>query len=183
VSTMSDLLAQHTRLSAEAVEHLQRVVAEWQLLADTSFADFLLWVPLDDSDEVVLLHHVAFLDGDLGERSGGLGEHRDLHLHGLEDHHGVALADELALVANDLQHIGHHLGVDLLGHRTIPALDGTAFGNPTTIDRRPADNTGMAILSGNDRVKDPRRTPMSKRARKRRDRKKSSANHGKRPHS
>src|SRR5688500_4817589 len=33
-------------MSGDAVEHLQRVVAEWQLLADMSFADFLLWVPL-----------------------------------------------------------------------------------------------------------------------------------------
>jgi two-component system, sensor histidine kinase PdtaS len=46
VSTLSELLAEHTRLGTEAVEHLQRVVAEWQLLADMSFADFLLWVPL-----------------------------------------------------------------------------------------------------------------------------------------
>jgi two-component sensor histidine kinase len=45
VSTLSELLAEHSRLSGEAVEHLQRVVAEWQLLADMSFADFLLWVP------------------------------------------------------------------------------------------------------------------------------------------
>jgi two-component sensor histidine kinase len=46
MSTLSDLLAEHTRLSGDAVDHLQRVVAEWQLLADLSFADFLLWVPL-----------------------------------------------------------------------------------------------------------------------------------------
>jgi two-component system, sensor histidine kinase PdtaS len=51
VSTMSDLLAEHTELSAEAVEHLQRVVAEWQLLADMSFADFLIWIPLAGVDE------------------------------------------------------------------------------------------------------------------------------------
>ncbi|WP_232665090.1 sensor histidine kinase [Pseudonocardia sp. TRM90224] len=46
MSTLSELLAEHTRLGAEAVEHLKRVVAEWQLLADMSFADFLLWIPL-----------------------------------------------------------------------------------------------------------------------------------------
>jgi len=52
VSTLSELLADHSRLTGEAVEHLQRVVAEWQLLADMSFADFLLWVPLaaDEAD-------------------------------------------------------------------------------------------------------------------------------------
>jgi two-component system, sensor histidine kinase PdtaS len=50
VSTMSDLLARHSTLSTEAVEHLQRVVAEWQLLADMSFADFLIWIPLAGAD-------------------------------------------------------------------------------------------------------------------------------------
>jgi two-component sensor histidine kinase len=48
VSTLSDLLAEHTSLSAKQVDHLQMVVAEWQLLADLSFADFLLWVPVDE---------------------------------------------------------------------------------------------------------------------------------------
>jgi two-component sensor histidine kinase len=48
VSTLSELLGEHTHLAPDAVEHLQRVVAEWQLLADMSFADFLLWVPLGD---------------------------------------------------------------------------------------------------------------------------------------
>ncbi|MDF2977778.1 MAG: putative two-component system sensor kinase, partial [Actinomycetospora sp.] len=47
VSTLSNLLAAHTALTGAAVAHLQRVVAEWQLLADLSFADFLLWVPVD----------------------------------------------------------------------------------------------------------------------------------------
>jgi two-component system, sensor histidine kinase PdtaS len=46
VSTLTELLAEHTTLPGDAVEHLQRVVAEWQLLADMSFADFLLWIPL-----------------------------------------------------------------------------------------------------------------------------------------
>ncbi|MBE9375836.1 histidine kinase N-terminal domain-containing protein [Saccharopolyspora sp. HNM0983] len=45
MSTLSDLLAEHTGLSGAAADHLQLVVAEWQLLSDLSFADFLLWVP------------------------------------------------------------------------------------------------------------------------------------------
>ncbi|RKT57444.1 two-component sensor histidine kinase [Saccharothrix australiensis] len=49
LSTLTDLLAEHTGLSGAAVDHLQLVVAEWQLLSDLSFADFLLWVPLDDT--------------------------------------------------------------------------------------------------------------------------------------
>jgi len=46
VSTLSDLLAEHTGLSGAGVDHLQRMVSEWQLVADLSFADFLLWVPV-----------------------------------------------------------------------------------------------------------------------------------------
>jgi two-component sensor histidine kinase len=48
VSTLADLLADNTGLSGEAADHLQMVVAEWQLLADLSFADFLLWVPVEE---------------------------------------------------------------------------------------------------------------------------------------
>ncbi|MFL6144475.1 MAG: sensor histidine kinase [Labedaea sp.] len=50
MSTLSDLLAEYTSLSARQVDHLQLVVAEWQLLADLSFADFLLWVPVDQEE-------------------------------------------------------------------------------------------------------------------------------------
>ena len=46
MTTLADLLADNTGLSGEAADHLQAVVAEWQLLADLSFADFLLWVPV-----------------------------------------------------------------------------------------------------------------------------------------
>ncbi len=44
MSTLSSLLARYTDLPGAAVDHLQRVVGEWQLLADLSFADVLLWV-------------------------------------------------------------------------------------------------------------------------------------------
>ncbi|WP_258347399.1 PAS domain-containing sensor histidine kinase [Saccharopolyspora gregorii] len=50
MSTLSDLLAEHTGLSGAAADHLQLVVAEWQLLSDLSFADFLLWVPVGPED-------------------------------------------------------------------------------------------------------------------------------------
>ncbi len=48
MSTLSELLAEHTGLSGTVVDHLQQVVGEWQLLADLSFADFRLWVPTAD---------------------------------------------------------------------------------------------------------------------------------------
>ncbi|MGB3773332.1 MAG: sensor histidine kinase [Rhodococcus sp. (in: high G+C Gram-positive bacteria)] len=47
MSTLSEMLAEHTELPGDAVGHLQRVVGEWQLLADISFADVLLWVPVE----------------------------------------------------------------------------------------------------------------------------------------
>ncbi|MEJ7704114.1 MAG: histidine kinase N-terminal domain-containing protein [Geodermatophilaceae bacterium] len=44
MSTLSDLLLRHADVTAAAMDHLQRLVAEWQLIADLSFADLLLWV-------------------------------------------------------------------------------------------------------------------------------------------
>ena len=35
-------------LPGNAVDHLHAVVGEWQLLADLSFADYLMWVARDD---------------------------------------------------------------------------------------------------------------------------------------
>ncbi|AVM02309.1 ATPase [Gordonia iterans] len=44
MATLHDLLAEHTDLSDAAALHLQRLVAEWQLLADLSFADYVMAV-------------------------------------------------------------------------------------------------------------------------------------------
>ncbi|HEX2902000.1 MAG TPA: histidine kinase N-terminal domain-containing protein [Jatrophihabitans sp.] len=48
MSALSYLLASSTTLTTEQTEHLQQLVAEWQLLSDMSFADLLLWVPTPD---------------------------------------------------------------------------------------------------------------------------------------
>lgn len=48
VTTLSELLAGHTDLPGAAVDHLQRIVGDWQLAADLSFADLLLWVGTDE---------------------------------------------------------------------------------------------------------------------------------------
>lgn len=52
MSTLADLLAEHTTLSDHAAAHLQRLVAEWQLLADLSFADLVLSVRTDTGEIV-----------------------------------------------------------------------------------------------------------------------------------
>ncbi|WP_127783806.1 histidine kinase N-terminal domain-containing protein [Rhodococcus sp. X156] len=48
MSTLSELLGEHTGLTGAAADHLQELVGEWQLLADLSFADYRLWVPVPE---------------------------------------------------------------------------------------------------------------------------------------
>jgi two-component system, sensor histidine kinase PdtaS len=45
VPTLSDLARNLTRLSGPDLEWLHSLVSDWQLLADLSFADLILWVP------------------------------------------------------------------------------------------------------------------------------------------
>jgi very-short-patch-repair endonuclease len=70
----------------------------------------------DGGDEVALLDHVALVHGDLAHCAGDLADHRYLHLHRLEDHQRVSVADLVTGRGDDLPDIGHHLGPDLLGH-------------------------------------------------------------------
>ena len=44
MSTLAELVRERTDLTRLDLEHLQRLVAEWQLLSDLSFADLVLWV-------------------------------------------------------------------------------------------------------------------------------------------
>ena len=48
VPTLSDLVARHTALDSADVEWMHSLVSDWQLLADLSFADLILWIPLRD---------------------------------------------------------------------------------------------------------------------------------------
>jgi two-component sensor histidine kinase len=47
VATLRRLLADRTTLTEAQADHLRRLLAEWQLIADLAFADFLLWVRQD----------------------------------------------------------------------------------------------------------------------------------------
>ena len=47
MSTLRDLVEEHTRMRPADIEHLHRLAGEWQLLSDLSFADLVLWVPVD----------------------------------------------------------------------------------------------------------------------------------------
>ncbi len=46
--TLNDLARSHTSLADADVEHLHSLVSDWQLLADLSFADLILWAPAKD---------------------------------------------------------------------------------------------------------------------------------------
>ncbi|MEN3539731.1 PAS domain-containing sensor histidine kinase [Microbispora sp. ZYX-F-249] len=43
--TLSDLVSRHTALDSADVDWIHSLVSDWQLLADLSFADLILWVP------------------------------------------------------------------------------------------------------------------------------------------
>jgi two-component sensor histidine kinase len=45
VPTLTELVRTHTDLGAEDVGWLQMLLADWQVIADLSFADLVLWVP------------------------------------------------------------------------------------------------------------------------------------------
>ncbi len=47
MSTLSELVEEHTSLGTIEIEHLHRLAGDWQLIADLSFADLLLWVAID----------------------------------------------------------------------------------------------------------------------------------------
>jgi two-component sensor histidine kinase len=46
MSALTETLTSRTSLSEPQIEHVARLVGEWQLLADLAFADLLLWVPV-----------------------------------------------------------------------------------------------------------------------------------------
>ena len=51
MSTLRDLVEEHTGLGAADIDHLHRLAGDWQLLSDLSFADLLLWVSVRDPAE------------------------------------------------------------------------------------------------------------------------------------
>jgi two-component sensor histidine kinase len=54
MATLVELLRQHTSMSREEVGHLQTLTSEWGMLADLSFADLLLYVPVEDGRWLVV---------------------------------------------------------------------------------------------------------------------------------
>jgi two-component sensor histidine kinase len=56
MATLGELTRQYTSLNRDEIDHLQRLIGEWGLLADLSFADLLLYVPGTDGKWIVVAH-------------------------------------------------------------------------------------------------------------------------------
>lgn len=48
MSTLRELVEEHTSLGPVDIDHLHRLAGDWQLISDLSFADLLLWVPVEN---------------------------------------------------------------------------------------------------------------------------------------
>jgi two-component system, sensor histidine kinase PdtaS len=59
VPTLTDLARNYTNLSGADLEWLHSLVSDWQLLADLSFADLILWAPLRTSTDAAASGWVA----------------------------------------------------------------------------------------------------------------------------
>ena len=78
MSTLRDLVEEHTDLGPADIEHLHLLAADWQLISDLSFADLVLWVPLTGRDRFVCVAQVrpttaptAYQDDRVGDIAGG----------------------------------------------------------------------------------------------------------------
>jgi two-component sensor histidine kinase len=78
VSTLRDLVEEHTSLEPADVEHLLRLAGDWQLVSDLSFADLLMWVPIGTRGEFMCVAQVrpttaptAYQDDQVGRIAGG----------------------------------------------------------------------------------------------------------------
>ena len=56
MSTLAERAQDRTDLTRADLDHLQRLVAEWQLVADLSFADLVLWVRTHEGTWLAVSH-------------------------------------------------------------------------------------------------------------------------------
>jgi hypothetical protein len=83
--------------------------------------DALAIIDLDHYQRVTVIDYVACGDNDLGDRAGNVGEDGDLHLHRLQDHHGVVSRHLLAHLDRD------EFGDDGMAHAAIVGFTGGPF--------------------------------------------------------
>jgi two-component system, sensor histidine kinase PdtaS len=77
VSTLRDLVEEHTHLEPVDIEHLHRLAGDWQLMSDLSFADLLMWVGMPNGQFVCVAQvrpttaPTAYQDDQVGRVFGG----------------------------------------------------------------------------------------------------------------
>jgi two-component sensor histidine kinase len=78
VSTLRDLVEEHTSLAPADIEHLHRLAGDWQLVSDLSFADLLMWVSLGPPGRFICVAQVrpttaptAYQDDQVGRIASG----------------------------------------------------------------------------------------------------------------
>ena len=78
MSTLRNLVGEHTGLGTAEIEHLHRLAGDWQLISDLSFADLLLWVPTGKGNEFICVAQVrpttaptAYQDDQVARVAGG----------------------------------------------------------------------------------------------------------------
>jgi len=78
VSTLRDLVEEHTSLASTDIDHLHGLAGDWQLVSDLSFADLLMWVPRTEQGQFVCVAQVrpttaptAYQDDQVGRVAGG----------------------------------------------------------------------------------------------------------------
>ncbi|HEU0102559.1 MAG TPA: histidine kinase N-terminal domain-containing protein [Mycobacteriales bacterium] len=82
MSTLADLLHDRTALTLADVDWLHRLVAEWQLVSDLSFADLVLWVRAREGSWLAAAHMrpttgaTAYPDDVVGEQLAGAAAQR-----------------------------------------------------------------------------------------------------------
>ncbi len=112
MASLSELARQHTTLDRAAVEHLQRLIAGWGLLADFCFADLLLFTPVEreadgttrtgDPDHFVVLGHIRPTTSQTLYRNDLVGEvmtAEDRPLVARATRHGQIIEDEITVTS------------------------------------------------------------------------------------
>lgn len=73
VPSLTELVRRHAGAGEADIEWLHMLASEWQLLADLSFADLLLWVPAQDGDAWVCAAQVRPATGPTAHRDDMVG--------------------------------------------------------------------------------------------------------------
>ncbi len=108
MASIAEIAREHTGLSRDAVDHLQRLVSGWGLLADFCFADLLLFAVADRPEQdpagesLVVLGHIRPTTSQTLYRDdliGNVTPSDDRPLVGRALHHGEILEGEITMAA------------------------------------------------------------------------------------